>query len=112
MNTKVEETLVETLNQLKEKGYTHDFEIRKDGIFCVTEDKKFAPDEFEVNETFRFEGMTDPGDSSILYALTTNDGMKGTFVENYSIDAMTITQEMREKLKFKLPEGQVRPEDI
>jgi hypothetical protein len=38
--------------------------------------------------------------------------MKGSFVENYSIDATNLTQQMREKLQYKMPEGHVRPEDI
>jgi len=112
MNTKVEETLVETLNKLKKKGYTHDFEIRKNCLYCLTDKKEIGVNDFEVDETFRFEGMTNPGDSSILYSATTADGMKGTFVDNYSIDATTISKEMKEKLKFKLGEGTVRPEDI
>jgi hypothetical protein len=112
MNTKVETTLVEELNKLKNDGYTHDFEIRKGSIFCLNEKKEFVPDEFEVKATFRFEGMTNPGDSSILYAVETKCGMKGSFVENYSIDATNLTQQMREKLQYKMPEGHVRPEDI
>lgn len=112
MNTKVERTLVEELNNLKKKDFTHDFQIQKDSIFCLTEKKKFAPDDFEVKDTFRFEGMTNPADSSILYAVETNCGMKGTLVENYSIDATNLTPQMREKLRFKMPEGHVRPEDI
>ncbi|MFT4761222.1 MAG: hypothetical protein ACI9XO_003964 [Paraglaciecola sp.] len=112
MDTKIFDTLVEALNDLKIKGYTHNFEIQKDGVFCIDEKKKFLPSGFTVEKTFRFEGMTNPDDSSILYAVKTNCGIKGAFVENYSIHATTLTQEMSEKLQFKLEDGMVRPEDI
>ena len=112
MNAKVYDTLIEALQELQAEGYTENFELQKDGLCNVDSDEQIAPDNFEVKSTHRFEGMSNPADSSILYAIETNDGKKGTFVENYTFAATDLTKEMREKLKFKIGANTVRPEDI
>jgi hypothetical protein len=42
---------------------------------------------------FRFEGQTDPADSSIMYVIETKDGAKGTLVDGYGLSADTDTSE-------------------
>jgi len=76
-------TLVEVLNDLKEQGYTEDFNFNNGSLAVLGGTGKYSPEEITVNEEFRFEGESNPADSSILYALTTSDGKKGTMVDSY-----------------------------
>jgi hypothetical protein len=32
---------------------------------------------------YRFEGVSDPGDMTVLYVIETNDGVKGTLADGY-----------------------------
>jgi hypothetical protein len=74
--------LTEKLQELQDKGYSLNFSVSDKGLL-VSNDQKFSPEEVQVVEHFRFEGESNPSDMSILYALETNDGKKGTLVNSY-----------------------------
>lgn len=94
-------TLSEATNMLREKGYTLDFNIEENVIHCKTEGLKLSPDEFEVVETFRFEGMSDPSDNSIVYAIESAGGKKGVLVNAYGVYADTMTNDLISKLDVR-----------
>jgi hypothetical protein len=43
-----------------------------------------------VDEFYRFEGMTNPDDSSILFAISSSDGLKGTLGDAYGVYAENL----------------------
>ncbi|RDK85536.1 phosphoribosylpyrophosphate synthetase [Marinirhabdus gelatinilytica] len=88
------------IENLQDEGYTVDFNLVEDGIQSKGLKKKWKAGDCEVVRYFRFEGMTDPGDSSILYAIETTDGQKGLLVDNYSAAGTYLSEEMRKKLKI------------
>lgn len=80
--------LSQVLNDLREKGFTVDF--RFDGKYMTPlqdPSKSYRHEDLTVVNFFRFEGETDPADEAILYALETADGMKGTIVNAYGVNA-------------------------
>ncbi len=93
-----EPTLVETLENLRKEGYTEDFNVRFDSLIC---DKAcLLPQEFEVDQVFRFEGNTNPSDEAILFAISSKNGdLKGVLVNSYGVYADEMTEEMIDKLK-------------
>lgn len=76
-------TVVEVLNNLKNKGFNDDFEFSNHSLKRVGHSKPYKVSEVEVVDEYRFEGETNPSDSSILYALKTSDGRKGTLIDSY-----------------------------
>ena len=100
-NKKEMNTLSEVMNELKDKGYTDDFEIENDLLVGKETDKKYQSDELTIKKTYRFEGDSDPGDMSILYAIETNDGHKGTYVDAFGTygDQGTHTAEFLKQVK-------------
>ena len=76
-------TLAECMNSLKEKGFTKDFQVTAGGLKAMDDDKLYQPHEVKITNFYRFEGESDPGDMSILYAIETNDGVKGTLSDAY-----------------------------
>ena len=64
-------------------GFTDDFKATDDGLKSLRTDKIYTPDEVNIVNFYRFEGSSDPDDMSILYAIETNDGVKGTLVDAY-----------------------------
>ncbi|HZX73820.1 MAG TPA: phosphoribosylpyrophosphate synthetase, partial [Cyclobacteriaceae bacterium] len=77
------ETLQEAIKQLKIKGYENDFNLHPEWIECRPLNLKFGPEEFHIDEVHRFEGMTDPDDSAVLYAVSSAGGLKGLLVDAY-----------------------------
>jgi len=93
------ETLHEAINGLKSQGFTLDFNLREDCIECG-ETGRLDPDSFEITEVHRFEGMTNPDDSSVLYAIEGKNGEKGVFVDAYGAYANSLSTAMIEKLRI------------
>jgi len=94
------DTLSQAMNGLKEEGYKLDFDMKKDGLYCHSEDLKLTPHEFNIDEVHRFEGMTNPADSSILYAISTPGAEKnGTLVDAYGAYSDKLSPEMISKFQ-------------
>ena len=92
------ETLTEALQDLRERGFTHNFNLEPDGIHCPELDLSIHPEHFTINEQYRFEGMTDPDDNDILYAISSDVGVKGVLVHAYGPYADTLSAAMIAKL--------------
>ncbi|MFL5787872.1 MAG: hypothetical protein ACJ748_07445, partial [Flavisolibacter sp.] len=71
-------------------GYVDQFRVEKDRLQSMTDaKKKYKPKDVKAVNFYRFEGDSNPDDMSILYAIETCDGTKGTLVDaygNYSDD--------------------------
>lgn len=95
------DTLSQAMNALREKGYVEDFNIRHNCIECRNGVFKLFQEDFEIDEYFRFEGMSDPGDSSILYAISSKKyNLKGQLINGYGIYSENITDQLLKKLKI------------
>lgn len=95
------DTLIATLEALKKKGFTYDFNLTAHALEVHQDDGvpiKLSPDDFTIVEIFRFEGMSNPSDGSILYAIESNDGINGTLVSSYGVYADSMSNEMIKKL--------------
>ena len=78
-------TLVTVEKKLNGQGYTKDFVV-KDGRLGTMDDQSpatYSPEETTIVDYFRFEGESSPDDTSILYAIETTDGTKGTIAAAY-----------------------------
>ena len=96
------DTLSETMNALKSKGYTTDFNLKKECLVCEKDGKELhiLPNEFEIEDIFRFEGESNPDDSSILYAIKSDKhNIKGVLVNAYGVYADELVSEMASKFK-------------
>ena len=91
-------TLFEAMMALKARGYDQDFNLHRDWIECPQLDLKLRPEEFHIDEVHRYEGMTSPDDSSVLYAVSSTRGVKGLLVDAYGAYAESISPEMIQKL--------------
>jgi hypothetical protein len=92
-------TLSEAVSDLQRRGYTDDLALAGHCLVCSTHAVSLDPAEFEIDEFHRFEGMNDPDDQSIVYAISSSDGrIKGMLVNAYGPDASALTQEMVRKL--------------
>ena len=72
-------------NRMAEKGYTDQFQGTEDGLKDIETGRIYQPSEVTVPNFFRFEGISDPDDTSILYVIETADGQKGTLVDAYGL---------------------------
>jgi len=95
------DTVVEAVKGLKLRGYTIDFNLEADRIFCDKTPVSLMPADFEITEFYRFEGASDPADEAVVYAIESREGQKGVLVTGFGISAEGVGEEMIEKLTVK-----------
>ena len=82
-------TLTDITTEAIERGYTESFKIGTHGL--TTDDDKdktaYKPEQVSIKDFHRFEGYSDPQDSSIIYLIATDDGKKGTLIDAYGANA-------------------------
>lgn len=99
---KKEDTLSEVINRLRtEDGYEEDFNLLDEHLELRSSNERFKTTEFNVDEVYRFEGVSDPSDNAVLYAISTSSGRKGVLVDGYGYSSGQISKEMLEKLDLK-----------
>ena len=84
-------TLASCHNKLLMDGYTENFQASEAGLHSTGRNRDYKPEEVRIVNFFRFEGASDPADNSILYAIETNDGVKGTITDAYGPYADPLT---------------------
>src|SRR5690606_27717333 len=95
-------TLSEAINDLAKRGYTENFNIESDCIICAENRIRLRPDEFEIDEVYRFQEMSDLDNESILYAISSPaNNIKGLLVNAYGTYSDTSTTELVRKLEQK-----------
>jgi hypothetical protein len=92
------DTVTDAVKGLKDRGFTIDFNLLENCIVC--NDTKFNVNDFEIVEFHRFEGDSDPSDEAVVYAIQSNNGMKGVLVNGYGISADALSSEMAKKLNI------------
>jgi hypothetical protein len=77
------DTLSERMNYLRTKGFSEEFSIKGNRMETQDGSHQYKPDDITVCEHYRFEGESDPGDMTVLYAVETNDGTKGMLIDGF-----------------------------
>lgn len=94
------QTLSIATTALEKQGYTLDFNLKPDSLECKSLKKSYKPEEFHIDEFHRFEGMTNPDDMSIIYAITTTDGKKGVLIDAYGVYNDPLNADMIQKMRI------------
>ena len=92
--------MVQALKDLEQRGYSIDFSLLPDCLYCASSNLKLKPEDFTVMETHRFESLdSSPDNNSVIYAISSNDGKnKGVLVDAYGTYADEMTYEMAKRL--------------
>ena len=72
------------LEKLRIKKHDNEFRMTPEG-FTPGNNKYYQPEDLKIIRTYRFEGESDPSDSSIIYLIEAKDGLIG-----YSLDAYGV----------------------
>ncbi len=74
-------TVTSVLEKLRIEKHDKEFRMTPEG-FTPGNQKYYQPEDLKIIKTYRFEGESDPSDSSVIYLIEANDGLIG-----YSLDA-------------------------
>ena len=83
------ESVGKALSDLKKRGYEADlnFEENPFGLYCSDLDMRLNPEAFHVDDTIRIDGPSQPGDSTMVYAISSCSGVKGIVVDAPNLDS-------------------------
>lgn len=81
------------INVYQEKGYNSEFRMVDDNLTNLSSGAKYKPSDVYIVAEHRFEGISNPGDMSILYVIEKKDDAKGTILANYSPARVTTMAE-------------------
>ena len=96
---KTYESLAAALNDLKKRGYKADFATDTVCLYCGDLDMRLDPEEFKVDEEYRFEGDPNHDEDAVLVAITSSSGVKGTLVDGYGSYVENVNFEKAKQLQ-------------
>jgi hypothetical protein len=76
-------TLIEDIDAAKAAGYSVAFFFRDGQIVCRESNQAYSEEDCQLMAYCGHEGMSDPGDASILFLIRCNDGLKGYLSSAY-----------------------------
>lgn len=83
------DTLSEAVDDLIRRGYTTDFLLQKEKecLLCKDNSLELSPEDFTIDEVYRFEGISDPADESIVFAISSlKHNKKGLVINSFGAD--------------------------
>jgi hypothetical protein len=78
-------TLAGVMDDLARRGFTEHFTLVNGRLRAVFSGTTFPADQLTISEYHRFEGISDPDDMAILYAIETPTGIRGTLVDAFGV---------------------------
>lgn len=80
---------IDYIRKLESLGYSASYTCEEGKLKNLENKKYYKPSDLKLVETFRYEGLSNPADNSILYIIEANDGTKGTALVAYGPAADT-----------------------
>jgi hypothetical protein len=78
-------TLAGVLDDLTRRGFAEHFRVVEGGLRALDTGGMFRANQVSIPECHRFEGVSDPDDMSILCAIETRSGVRGTLVDAFGV---------------------------
>jgi hypothetical protein len=103
-------TLSGVMEDLARRGFTEHFTMTGSRLRAVGRAGTFGADQVAIAEYYRFEGISDPDDMSILYALETQSGLRGTLADAFGVYSDPVVTDFIEDVRVRCrndshPEG-------
>ena len=76
-------SLADAISDLRKRGYQTDFSAETFGLYCGDLDMRLDPEEFKVDEEYRFGGDAMHEEDTVVVAITSFNGIKGILVDSY-----------------------------
>ena len=90
------------LRRLERSGYTAEFVAEGGDTLRVSgTNRRYAADDAQIHDFYRFEGASDPDDMSVIYAVQTDDGTRGTVIDAFGAYADPAIAAIVDRMDFQ-----------
>jgi hypothetical protein len=93
------------MDTLDARGFTEHLTVCEDRLVALGSGREFAPDEVVIRSIERFEGVSDPDDMSVVYAIETSDGTRGTLTDAFGVYSDPEVSEFIDKVERYFRKG-------
>jgi hypothetical protein len=82
------DSLNEALDDLRTRGYEADFDFGKQSfcLYCEDLEMTLDPEDFHVDEVYRFHRNSRSDKNAILFAITSSSGVRGVLVDEFAVN--------------------------
>lgn len=96
------ESALDAIQDLNKRGYTANLSLEGDTIDDKSQGIQMTADDFEIKEFYRFEGITNPSDMSIVYGIESQKfNLKGVLMNAYGVYANNSSSAIDAKLNHQ-----------
>jgi hypothetical protein len=101
------DTLTEAISDLRRRDYVLDYNVMANRAYCAAVGESLQPNELVIQEAHRFEGDSNPDDSTVLFAIQSlkNPDYKGLLVAAYGAYADAESNAFMSQLNYAKPRG-------
>jgi hypothetical protein len=78
-------TVAGAVDGLTERGFVEHFRIEDGYLHGLESGEMVRASDVIIREYYRFEGVSDPDDMAIVYAVETPDGVRGTLTDAFGV---------------------------
>ncbi len=104
-------TLSQVLEKLRIKKQDNEFRF-SEGKFGAPSGRQYDAADLKVIKTYRFEGDSDPSDSSVIYLIEANDGLIGFSIDAYGVYSNHDDEEGYDDFLRDIPVHEKEEEEI
>ena len=79
--------MADAIQELQKRGFTANFEFLDRAFRDVDSGRTFKAEDLTIVEHYRFEGASDPDETSVVYAIESDDGTKGVIADAFGVYA-------------------------
>jgi hypothetical protein len=94
-------TLEDAVDGLTRRGFTERFRVVDGKVQALGTGKLLDPKELVIREYHRFEGVSDPDDMAIVYAIEGADGVRGTLADAFGVYSDPATSAVLEDIPIR-----------
>ena len=87
------QSMTGAIDDLQTRGFTANLSVVGNRMRVAGACESFRPADIVVRDYQRFEGVSDPDDMAILYAIETTGGVRGTLSDAYGVYADPLISE-------------------
>jgi len=93
-------TVTSTIEDLTRRGFTDHFKVSGRTLLALDAGKSFLPRDLVIRDYYRFEGVSDPDDMAVVYAIEEQGGTRGILTDAYGAYADPAVGAMLDTLRI------------
>jgi hypothetical protein len=94
-------TLADAVDDLARSGFREHFQIRAGTLLALESGETFTAPDVAIRAYRRFEGVSDPDDMAIVYAIESRSGVRGTLVDAFGVYADPAVGDFLEGVRIR-----------